>query len=144
MLNNQHKNLFLRIFIYLFMRDTHTERQRHRKREKKQAPCRQPDMGLDPGMQESHPELKADTQPLSHPGVPSNHFLPIHTFVCMRACMCVPVRRHVCMHTCIYVNFQFHKTIFTLGAPGWLSWWSVQLLISGTVSASPTLGCRDS
>ena len=30
------------------MRDTHRERQRHRQREK-QAPCREPDVGLDPG-----------------------------------------------------------------------------------------------
>ena len=51
------------------MRDTHTERQRHRWREK-QAPCRKPDVGLDPRTPGSHPEPKADTQPLSHPGIP--------------------------------------------------------------------------
>ena len=49
------------------MRDT--ERDRDRPREK-QAPCREPDMGLDPGTPGSHPGPKADTQPLSHPGVP--------------------------------------------------------------------------
>ena len=38
------------------------EKQRHRQREK-QDPCREPDMGLDPGTPGSHPELKAD---LSH------------------------------------------------------------------------------
>ena len=27
-------------------------------------------MGLDPGTLGSHPELKADAQPVSHPGVP--------------------------------------------------------------------------
>ena len=27
-------------------------------------------MGLDPGIQESHPKSKADAQPLSYPGVP--------------------------------------------------------------------------
>ena len=32
-----------------------------------QAPCREPNVGLDPG---SRPEPKADVQPLSHPGVP--------------------------------------------------------------------------
>ena len=58
---------FLRI-IYLFMRDTQ-RRQRH-KRRKKQAPCREPDVGLDPGTLGSRPEPKADAQPLSHPGVP--------------------------------------------------------------------------
>ena len=46
------------------------ERQRHRQREK-QDPCREPDVGLDPRTSGSHPELKADAQLLSHPGVPS-------------------------------------------------------------------------
>ena len=45
------------------------ERQRHRQREK-QAPRRKPDVGLDPNTLGSCPELKADTQPLSHPGIP--------------------------------------------------------------------------
>ena len=45
------------------------ERQRHRQKEK-QAPCREPDVGLDPGTLGSRPEPKADTQLLSHPGVP--------------------------------------------------------------------------
>ena len=45
-----------------------TVRQRHRQREK-QAPCRQPDVGLNPGTVGSCPEPKADAQPLSHPGV---------------------------------------------------------------------------
>ena len=47
------------------MRDTQRPRQR-----KKQAPCREPSVGLDPRTSGSHPEPKADTQPLSHPGVP--------------------------------------------------------------------------
>ena len=52
------------------MRDTQREeRQRHRQREK-QGPCREPDAGLDPRTPGSRPEPKADTQPLSHPGVP--------------------------------------------------------------------------
>ena len=38
--------------------------------EGKQAPCREPNGGLDPGTPGSHPELKADTQALSHPGIP--------------------------------------------------------------------------
>ena len=43
-----HLSFFLlKIFIYVFMRDTHTERERdtHRQREK-QAPCREPYVGL--------------------------------------------------------------------------------------------------
>ena len=46
------------------------ERQRHRQREK-QAPCGEPDAGLDPRTMESRPEPKADAQPLSHPGTPN-------------------------------------------------------------------------
>ena len=48
------------------MRDI--ERQRHRQREK-QAPCGEPDVELNAGTPGACPELKADTQPLSHPGV---------------------------------------------------------------------------
>ena len=44
-------------------------RQRQRQREK-QAPCREPHLGLDPRTPGLHPELKADAQPLSHPRVP--------------------------------------------------------------------------
>ena len=49
------------------MRDTERERQRHRWREK-QAPCGEPDVELDPRIPGLRPELKADAQPLSHPG----------------------------------------------------------------------------
>ena len=53
------------------MRNTHTQRkrQKHRQREK-QTPYREVDAGLDSRTPGSHPWLKADTQPLSHPGVP--------------------------------------------------------------------------
>ena len=43
-----HDTYFILRFIYLFMKDTEKERKRHRQREK-QAPCREPDAGLDPG-----------------------------------------------------------------------------------------------
>ena len=50
---------FFKDFIYLFMRDTegYRERQRHRQREK-QAPWREPDVGLDPWSPGSHLGLK--------------------------------------------------------------------------------------
>ena len=48
------------------MRDTERERQRA-----KQAPWREPDVGLNPRTPGSCPEPKADVQPLSHPGVPT-------------------------------------------------------------------------
>ena len=62
------------------MRDTEREA-RHTPREKK-APCREPDAGLDPGTPGSCPELKADTQLLSHPGIPIFYFFkkPPHCF----------------------------------------------------------------
>ena len=54
------------------MRDTYRERERQRET---QAPCREPDVGLDPGTRGSQPEPKAGAQPLSHPGAPRAHFL---------------------------------------------------------------------
>ena len=48
------------------MIDIERERQR-----KKQAPCREPDVGLDPRSPGSGPELKAGAKLLSHPGCPS-------------------------------------------------------------------------
>ena len=49
---------FLKDFIYLFIQRERRERQRHRQREK-QAPCRKPNMGLDPGSPGPHPRLLA-------------------------------------------------------------------------------------
>ena len=48
------------------MRDPQRQRQRE-----KQAPCGEPNVGLDPGIPGLHPEPKADAQPLSHPGIPA-------------------------------------------------------------------------
>ena len=52
------------------MRGTENEKQRLMQREK-QAPCRESNVGLNPGTVGSHPEPKADTQLLSHPGIPT-------------------------------------------------------------------------
>ena len=51
--------LFIYKRFYLFIHETHRERQRHRQREK-QAPCGEPDVGLDPRTLGSQPEPKAD------------------------------------------------------------------------------------
>ena len=56
------------------MRDAERERQTHRQKEK-QAPCKELDVELDAGTPGSHPEPKADAQPLSHPGVPFRLYL---------------------------------------------------------------------
>ena len=45
------------------------KRQRYKQREK-QAPCREPDMGLNPRSPRSPPGPKAGAKPLSHPGCP--------------------------------------------------------------------------
>ena len=60
---------FFLTFIYLFTGDVERERERYRQREK-QALCGDPNMGLDPRTPGTRPEPKADTQPLSHPGIP--------------------------------------------------------------------------
>ena len=48
----------------------------------KQAPCRDPDMGLDPRTPGSCPGPKAEAQPLSHPGVPNCVFLFCFVLFC--------------------------------------------------------------
>ena len=45
-------------YLFIHERQRERERQRHRQREK-QAPCREPDTGLDPGSPGSCPGLKA-------------------------------------------------------------------------------------
>ena len=64
------------------MRDTERLRQKRRQREK-QAPCGEPDVGLDPRTLRSRPEPNADAQPLSHPGTPSLNTFDIHPYCSM-------------------------------------------------------------
>uniref|UniRef100_UPI0024446BAF tRNA-dihydrouridine(20) synthase [NAD(P)+]-like isoform X2 n=1 Tax=Nyctereutes procyonoides TaxID=34880 RepID=UPI0024446BAF len=52
------------------------ERQRHRQREK-QAPCGEPDAGLDPRTPGSRPEPKTDAPSQSHPSAPPSHLFKI-------------------------------------------------------------------
>ena len=64
-----HFKPLLRIFFfflrfYLFIHDRHREKERQRQ---KQAPCREPDAGLDPGTPKAG-------KPLSHPEIPSESF----------------------------------------------------------------------
>ena len=74
-----HSSFFLKKdFIYLFMidieRERERERQRHRQREK-QAPCKEPDVGLDPGTLGSCPGPKAGAKPPSLSGIPKRENL---------------------------------------------------------------------
>ena len=55
------------------MIDIERERQRHRQREK-QAPCWEPDAGLNPGTSGSRPGPKTGAKELSHPGIPNITF----------------------------------------------------------------------
>ena len=67
---------FLKKLFYLFI-ETETERERERQRPRqreKQAPCGEPDMGLDPGSPGSRPGLKGGAKLLSHPGCPTKIF----------------------------------------------------------------------
>ena len=48
-----------------------TQREAETQQTEKQVPHREPDEGLDSRTPGSHPELKADAQLLSHPGIPS-------------------------------------------------------------------------
>ena len=82
-------SFFFKDFIYLFMRDTERARDTGRGRSKPHAGSPVWDSILGP--QGSHPEPKADTQPLSHPGVPDLKFfqtLPSiprkQTYCCLR------------------------------------------------------------
>ena len=55
-------------FIYLFTRDTQREAETQAEGEAGSLRGGEPDVGLDPRTPGSPPELKADAQPLSHPG----------------------------------------------------------------------------
>ena len=74
---DQHLDAFFFLILFNYSWETEIERQRHRQTEK-QAPFGKPDVGHNPRTPRSCPELKADAQPLSHPGDPSifilNHY----------------------------------------------------------------------
>ena len=65
-------SFFLRFNLFIHKR--HKERQGHRQRGK-QASYRKPNVGLDPRIAGSLPELKADAQPLGPSGIPLLSFL---------------------------------------------------------------------
>ena len=58
---------------FIYSQDTQIERQRE-----KQTPCREPDVGLNYGTLGSHPGLKANAYPLSHPGILRARFTKIY------------------------------------------------------------------
>ena len=66
------REIFFKI-LFIYSLETHRERQRHRQREK-QAPCREPDVGLDPRTPGSLPETKAGALTAEPPRVPGIFF----------------------------------------------------------------------
>ena len=74
-------HVFFKKDFYVFTHERQREtRQRHKKREK-QSPHREPDVGLDPQTPGSSPEPKADTQPLSHAGIPVTYVLKLQHYI---------------------------------------------------------------
>ena len=69
--------VFLKRF-YLFIHERQREREcvAETEAEGKAGSMQQPDVGPDSGTLGSHPEPKADAQPLSHPGIPCVFFSP--------------------------------------------------------------------
>ena len=61
------------------MRDTEREREAETRQRERQAPRKEPDMGLDPWTPGSCPGPKAGTKLMSHPGIPCSLFL-YHNF----------------------------------------------------------------
>ena len=51
-------------------RERQTDREAETQAEGEAGSMQEPDVGLDPITLGSHPEPKADSQPLSHPGIP--------------------------------------------------------------------------
>ena len=61
---------FLKKILFIYSWETQRERERSRDIGRGRSSHWGPDAGLDPRTLGSHPEPKADTQPLSHPGAP--------------------------------------------------------------------------
>ena len=76
---------FLRFYLFIHERHRERERQRHRQREK-QAPCREPNMGFDPGASRIRPWAEGGTKPLSHPGCPKFLILYMKEFSFFPVC----------------------------------------------------------
>ena len=89
--------------------------ERERQREK-QAPRREPHVGLDPGTPESCPVPKAGTKPLSHPGTPIfNFFWGTSTlFSRVVVSFCIPTNSargflflHILTNICCFLSCSF-------------------------------------
>ena len=61
-------------FKIVFIHERHTEKEAETQAEGEEAPCREPDVGLDPRSLGSRPGPKAGTKPLSQLGCPRFFF----------------------------------------------------------------------
>ena len=59
--------LFFFKVVFIYSREMQREREAETRQREKQAPCGEPDVGLDPGTLGSCPELKAATELPGHP-----------------------------------------------------------------------------
>ena len=91
--------------FYLFIHKRHTERERQRYRQrKKQAPCKEPDVGLKPENPGSRPEQKAGAQLLSHSGIP----IDVPSYISLHLCV------EKLYFFCNLVSFQITELSVTL------------------------------
>ena len=84
------------------------ERGRGTGKGEKQAPCREPDAGLDPRTPGSHPEPKADVQPLSHPGISEKilkNSCTVYYAPSQKSILCFPSDYEFFLF--IFLNYQF-------------------------------------
>ena len=58
------------MILFIYSRETQRQREAETQAGEKQAPCREPDVGLDPGTPVLRPGPKTGAKPLSHPGIP--------------------------------------------------------------------------
>ena len=121
--------IFLNIYSFIIY-DRHRERETQRHRREKQAPCQEPDAGLDPETPGLCPGPKAGAKPLSHPGIP-------HGFAFMGS---------ACWWSPLVLIFEFYlKVIIEFWPPGprnifWPSYpWRVDSLARWLVALLQTM-----
>ena len=94
------------------MRDTERERQRCRQWEK-EALCKEPDVGLDPGSPGSRPGPKAGTQLLSHPGIPCLYPLIAGAIYSLNIYLLLCLNQDTLMKACWFSSINFCDSLQT-------------------------------
>ena len=71
------KKILIKNILIIYLRREREQGREHKwgeRQREKQTPCGKPNASFDPRTPGSRPEQKADTQPLSHPGIPDHVF----------------------------------------------------------------------